>query len=314
MAILLLAMAEGATDKPKTVKCKDKKGYPKCLGTKFTCPDACPRSCMADCDLCRAVCSCDKGGAVCQDPRFIGGDGITFYFHGRKDKDFCLLSDSNLHINAHFIGRRNPEMKRDFTWVQSIAILFEDHQLYIGAEKTSTWDDAVDHLDIAFDGEPILLAMEEGANWQTSANYTPLSIVRSSFSNAITVEAEGKFKITASVVPVTEEESRVHKYGVGADDCFAHLELGFKFYSLTDKVHGVLGQTYRDGYVSRVKMSSDMPVMSGEYKFSSSGLFASDCAVARFGHGAAGNVMGSDQQADITCSTGLGGRGIVCKK
>ncbi|KAK4340211.1 hypothetical protein RND71_041673 [Anisodus tanguticus] len=51
---------------------------------------------------------CDKPGAVCQDPRFIGADGITFYFHG-KDKDFCLVSDSNLHINGHFIGN---EMRR----------------------------------------------------------------------------------------------------------------------------------------------------------------------------------------------------------
>ncbi|KAH7671408.1 Root cap protein [Dioscorea alata] len=281
-----------------------------CRGSKFTCPAACPRSCVADCELCRAVCSNDKGGAVCQDPRFIGGDGITFYFHGRRDKDFCLLSDSNLHINAHFIGRRNPEMKRDFTWVQSILVLFEDHQLYIGAQKTSTWDDAEDRLAISFDGEPVVLPREEDAKWQTSA----LSIVRSSSTNAITVEAEGKFKITASVVPVTEEESRVHNYGVTADDCFAHLELGFKFYSLTSHVHGVLGQTYREGYVSRVKMSSDMPIMSGEHKFLASGLYATDCAVARFVRGPpAGTALGSEL-ADITCSSGVSGRGIVCKK
>ncbi|KAF8403247.1 hypothetical protein HHK36_011348 [Tetracentron sinense] len=32
----------------------------------------------------KPVCECDKPGAVCQDPRFIGGDGITFDFHGAK--------------------------------------------------------------------------------------------------------------------------------------------------------------------------------------------------------------------------------------
>ena len=89
---------------------------------------------------------CDRPGAVCQDPPFIGGDGITFYFHGKKDHDFCLLSDSNLHINAHFIGKRNQNMKRDFAWVQSIAILYDKHQLFIGAQKTATWKDSIDRL------------------------------------------------------------------------------------------------------------------------------------------------------------------------
>ena len=48
---------------------------------------------------------------MCQeDPEFIGGDEITFYFHGRKGQDFCILSDSNLHINVHFIERRIQNM------------------------------------------------------------------------------------------------------------------------------------------------------------------------------------------------------------
>ncbi|KAJ6821926.1 uncharacterized protein M6B38_131115 [Iris pallida] len=297
-------------EKPHKVKCHDKKGS-QCGGYEFQCPASCPK-CYVDCDLCRPVCGCDKPGGVCQDPRFVGGDGITFYFHGKKDHDFCLLSDSDLHINAHFIGKRDPSRTRDFTWVQSVAILFGYHHLYIGAKKTATWDDAIDRLELSYDGESIDLPANEGSVWRSSS--TPsLSISRSSGTNSITVEAEEKFRIEASVVPITEQESRAHNYGMTGDDCLAHLELGFKFYSLTKDVHGVLGQTYREGYVSRVKMSSNMPIMGGFHQYRTSDLYTPDCSVSRFGRTVSGIAMVS-QPADVICASGMKGRGIVCKK
>ncbi|KAK1300691.1 hypothetical protein QJS10_CPB13g01633 [Acorus calamus] len=108
------------------------------------------------------------------------------------------------------------------------------------------------------------------------------------------------------------------KYGVTDEDCFAHLEMGFKFFALSSNVHGVLGQTYREDYMSRVKMSSDMPIMSGTHLYSSSGIFAADCAVSRFGRRGEGLALpssSSDGYADMKCGSGIsGGRGIVCKK
>ncbi|KAK8698902.1 hypothetical protein V6N13_115007 [Hibiscus sabdariffa] len=265
---------------PKTVKCKNK-NYTQCYDMKHVCPSSCAGDCEVDCVTCKPVCNCDRPGAVCQDPRFIGGDGTTFYFHGKKDQDFCLVSDPNLHINGHFIGKRNADMKRDFTWVQSIAILFDNHQLFAGALKTSTWDDSIDRLSLTFDGQPVNLPEREGARWQ-SADTPTVSITRASDTNHVIVEAEGKFKITAKVVPITEEDSRIHNYGITKEDCFAHLDLGFKFYSLSDQVNGVLGQTYKPGYVSHLNIGAKMPVMGGGRDFHSSNLFAPDCAVARF--------------------------------
>jgi len=246
---------------------------------------------------------CNKPGAVCQDPRFIGADGITFYFHGKKDQDFCLVTDSDLHINAHFIGKRNTTMGRDFTWVQSLGILFEDHQLYLGALKTATWDDAMDRLALSFDGQLITLPEFEGARWRSPVS--GVTIVRSGATNKVEVQAEGKFKIKAVVVPITEKESLIHKYGINDKDCFAHLDLSFKFYSLSEEVNGVLGQTYASSYVSRVKMGVAMPVLGGEREFSTSSLFATDCAVARFR--GKGNEKSQDQGlefADLNCATG----------
>ncbi|RZC92201.1 hypothetical protein C5167_036237, partial [Papaver somniferum] len=264
----------------RRVRCRNPK-YSQCYNVEHVCPAACPTGCMVDCVTCKPMCNCDQPGAVCQDPRFIGGDGNTFYFHGKQNRNFCLLSDSNLHINAHFIGKRNQNMKRDFTWVQAIGVLFNNHKIYVGARKTAMWDDSSDHLGLSFDGQPIYLPESEGAKWQSEVDPS-VTITRSSVANKIIVEVKGSFKITANVVPITEEDSRLHNYGISKANCFAHLDLGFKFYSLSDNVNGVLGQTYANEYVSKLKMAATMPVMGGDDKFITSTVFANDCSVARY--------------------------------
>eukprot|EP01018_Ginkgo_biloba_P020778 Gb_38738 [translate_table: standard] len=285
--------------------------YGGCYGISHACPPGCPKTCEVDCKLCKPICACDKPGAVCQDPRFIGGDGIMFYFHGKKDQDFCLVSDSNVHINGHFIGKSKKHgLKRDFTWVQAIGVMFDSHQLYLGANKVGQWEDSVDQISLNLDGQPILLPSGRGGVWGSH----DLKITRFQETNGITVEVADSFKITARVVPITEEESRTHNYEITPDDCFAHLELNFKFYSLTPRVTGVLGQTYAAGFKSPVKMGVAMPIMGGEDKFSTPHLFSTDCKVARFGAG----VESLESRVDfptVTCGSGnAAGRGIVCRR
>ncbi|XP_075633870.1 uncharacterized protein LOC142606394 [Castanea sativa] len=297
----------------KKVRCMNK-NYPHCYAMEHSCPSGCPEQCEVDCVTCSPVCSCNRPGAVCQDPRFVGGDGITFYFHGKKGQDFCIVSDSNLHINAHFIGKRNQNMKRDFTWVQSLGILFDSHNLFIGAKNTSIWDDSNDRLSLGFNGEPIHLLDGEGTEWESMTSPS-VTITRLRDTNSVEVEVEGNFKIKATVVPITEKDSRVHNYGITQEDCFAHLDLSFKFYALSGQVNGVLGQTYASNYVSKVKMGVVMPVLGGDKEFSSSSLFATDCAVARFtGQFTEGNSLENLEFGNLNCSSGMNGRGVVCKR
>ena len=224
--------------------------------------------------------ACDRPGAVCQDPRLIGGDGLMFYFHGKKDKDFCLVSDPTVHINAHFIGKSGKK-GRDFTWVQSIGVLFGSHQLYIGAKKVSKWHESVDNMLIQLNGEEIMIPAGMSKRWRSPVS--GLKIQDIAETNKVKVAVEGLVEIEARVVPISSEESRVHGYDITEDDCFAHLELNFKFHTLSKRVDGVLGQTYRSSYRSRVKLAADMPIMGGADKFNTSHLFAADCAVSNFG-------------------------------
>jgi len=225
-------------------------------------------------------------GTSCGDPRFTGADGNTFYFHGKKDESFCLVSDEQLHINARFMGNHNAESGRDFTWVQALGVTFGGHKLYVGARRAAEWDEDEDHVVVALDGEPVDLEPARNARWVSKA-VRGLSVTRTADANAVTVELAGVFSISANAVPITDEDSRVHSYGKTERDSLVHLDVGYQFHGLTAGVDGVLGQTYRPNYVNKLDIAAKMPVMGGADKYRSSGLFATDCAVSRFNRSAA---------------------------
>jgi hypothetical protein len=45
------------------------------------------------------TCNPVTSGLVKDDPHFRGGDNVPFEFNGEVDKSFCLITDSNIHIN-----------------------------------------------------------------------------------------------------------------------------------------------------------------------------------------------------------------------
>ncbi|CAD6234591.1 unnamed protein product [Miscanthus lutarioriparius] len=271
--------------------CSDE-GGPACY---VGCPKECPNKCLVFCSYCLSFCMCDIfPGTSCGDPRFTGGDGNTFYFHGKKDQDFCIVSDADLHINAHFIGNHNPALNRDFTWVQALGVTFGDdnHRLYVGARRAVEWDEEEDHIQVTFDGEPVDVDAVKNARWASKA-VPGLSVTRMDTVNTVMVELDGVFAISANAVPITDRDDRIHKYGKTGGDSLVHLDLGFQFRNLTKDVDGVLGQTYRPGYVSRLDIGAKMPVMGGAPKYLSAGLFSTDCAVSRFHHRSGGGGGGA---------------------
>ncbi|KAJ1381670.1 Root cap [Sesbania bispinosa] len=222
-----------------------------CFLKKIPCPAECPsksptnpkaKVCYLDCNspVCKSQCknrkpNCNGRGSACLDPRFVCS-GIVFYFHGRRNEHFTLVSDVNLQINARFIGLRPEGRSRDYTWIQALGVLFDSHNFSIEATPSSIWDDEVDHLKLSYNGEELVIPEEVA-------------------------------EISVNVVPVTKEDSRIHNYQIPDDDCFAHLEVQFKFYGLSSKVEGVLGRTYQPDFQNPAKPGVAMPVVGGEDKY-----------------------------------------------
>nr|GEV40287.1 pollen-specific leucine-rich repeat extensin-like protein 1 isoform X1 [Tanacetum cinerariifolium] len=275
--------------------CKSK-GH--CNYKTLTCPKECPerkpkknkkgKGCHVNCgSKCEATCKwrrpkCNSYGSLCYDPRFVGGDGVMFYFHGGKGRDFAIVSDTNLQINGHFIGSRPNGRKRDFTWVQAVSVMFDTQKLVISAKKVAQWDDSVDAVLVKWNGEEISVPLDGDSEWKTNTGVREVVIERTDDTNAVKVTVGGLVEINMKAVPVTKADDKAHNYQLPSDDAFAHFELQFKFMNLSDDVEGILGKTYQPGYVSPVKRGIAMPIMGGEDKYETPSLTSTLCKQCKF--------------------------------
>ncbi|KAI4333719.1 hypothetical protein L6164_018492 [Bauhinia variegata] len=302
----------------------------RCYGREIKCPYECPSSettdpkakvCQIDCDkpICRAVCrhrkpNCNAPGSGCYDPRFIGGDGRVFYFHGKSNEHFTLVSDSNLQINARFIGHRPAGRGRDFTWIQALGILFNSQTFSLEATKTATWNDEIDHLKFTYNGNDFSLAESTLSTWQSPEK--DVKVERIASKNSVIVTIKDVAEILVNVVPVTKEDDRVHNYQVPNDDCFAHLEVQFRFFALSSKVDGVLGRTYRLDFENPAKPGVAMPVLGGEDNYRTESLISPKCGSCVFSQEGSSEKETTKvaEYGTLDCTKFSYGLGIVCKK
>ncbi|XP_023739298.1 uncharacterized protein LOC111887363 [Lactuca sativa] len=319
---------------PKPVKpvqeiltCKSRKS--RCFMKRIKCPVECPKvkpknpkdkACFLDCysPKCEAVCksrkpNCNGPGAACYDPRFIGGDGIVFYFHGKRNEHFSLISDSDLQINARFIGLRPEGRTRDYTWIQALGFKFGHHNFTLEAARTQKWDDDVDHIKLSYDGKELFIPEGHSSEWNSPEG--DIQVERTATSNSLTVKVLDVAEISVNVIPVSEEDSKIHNYQIPTNDSFAHLEVQFRFFGLSSKVEGILGRTYRPDFENPAKPGVAMPVVGGDDKYKTSSLLAADCALCVFSPKEIkdGNDDSPMMEYGMLDCTG-GGNGIICKK
>uniref|UniRef100_A0A7N0SXT2 Uncharacterized protein n=1 Tax=Kalanchoe fedtschenkoi TaxID=63787 RepID=A0A7N0SXT2_KALFE len=335
--LLLALLVTVACSKPgsgpygETRTCYSKK-IP-CFLKQLKCPPQCPSTapkdpkakvCYIDCSspICKAQCkkrkpNCKGPGAVCLDPRFIGGDGIVFYFHGKKDEHFTLVSDVNFQINARFIGLRPAGRARDYTWIQALGFLFGSNAFTLEATRAAKWDEGIDHLKFTYNGEEKVIPGGHLSRWESPES--EILVERISDTNGALITLSDFAEISVSVVPITKEDDAIHNYQIPEDDCFAHLAVQFKFYGLSSKVEGVLGRTYQPDFQNPAKPGVAMPVVGGEDKYRTASLLSADCNSCIY------SPTGEREQPEdvqtmmdhraLDCSSGANnGNGIICRK
>ena len=146
----------------------------------------------------------------------------------------------------------------------------------MGAQKTVQWDSDVDRLELAFDGAPIDVLTEAGAAWRCAA-VPGLTVTRTAAANGVRVQLEGVFDVVANAVPITEEDSRVHNYGVTEDDSLAHH----------GSIHRRRARRARADLPHRLREPAQRQLQHAGHGWGAQ----VDYAVARFKLGAGGNSM-----------------------
>jgi hypothetical protein len=185
----------------------------------------------------------------------------------------------------------------------------------------ATWDDEVEHLKFSYNGNELNMPQGHLSVWTSPEN--DVRVERTSDKNSVTIIFPEVAEILVNVVPVTKEDDRIHNYQIPLDDCFAHLEVQFRFYGLSSKVEGVLGRTYQLDFENPAKPGVAMPVVGGEDKYKTTSLLSSDCKSCVFSPAGVSNMEESEDSSPssamrygmLDCTSGAtGGNGIVCRK
>ncbi|CAI5976248.1 unnamed protein product [Closterium sp. NIES-64] len=197
------------------------------------------------------------------DPHFRGAHGTRFEFNGAPEKSYCLLTDSSLHVNMKMRGYydtrtigasllRNGLAVR--TWIRELGFVWSvdgvEHSFRLAARngKSDKRDNGFLSL-IEFDGR-VLPSLEPGESYNLDGG---LAFVFKGYEQ----EGGGFFDVDAYSLRIGDKLAMdiklrpAHPLLQTPDDAQVHLNVNFKHVSRSPSVHGIMGQTYREGRAER---------------------------------------------------------------
>ena len=196
---------------------------------------------------------------VSGDPHFVGARGTRYDFNGLPGKNYCLFTDSSVHMNMHMIGYSTNEGKIEggkavHTWIGKLGILWKvggkSHSLVLSAREGPQVKRGTGFLAGAELDSVALPALQEGEAHSLAGggNLTfhhigswghhkePMDVYFVTLPGLITIE-----------VALRAE----HRRWRTRSNAWTHFDVSLSQVHLSNKMHGVLGQTFRADRGSR---------------------------------------------------------------
>eukprot|EP00899_Mesostigma_viride_P022148 jgi/Mesvir1/3117/Mv26269-RA.2 len=197
------------------------------------------------------------------DPHFTTLAGDKFDFNGIAGQNYCIVSDKQLQVNAHFMGAATGSVVMSHeadarTWMDQLAIMHGSDRILINAASGADATYMTSFGNVVINGEPLVGRM-----------------AMTKLSSGITVSRK-KTRVTITVPDVVEvavEVVRAAFWEAGAGPGKNFLNLQLMQFNATSAVHGVLGQSYATKTSVPEGRAAD---------YVTSGIFAADCRVNQF--------------------------------
>ncbi|CAI5470835.1 unnamed protein product [Closterium sp. Yama58-4] len=171
---------------------------------------------------------------------------------GRPNRNYALISDAHVHVNAFFGGRYGvwANHAKALTWIRSLAVMTGHHLLILDARRGASAEYGNGYLArMVVDG-----GVREIDTPGTSAQLWPgaelawvvggkrdgndlIDVYELRVANVVTLRVTLRPEIAAMRT---------------ATDGTVHMSIGVDWASLSPSVHGVLGQTFRPDFIGRL--------------------------------------------------------------
>eukprot|EP00899_Mesostigma_viride_P026878 jgi/Mesvir1/7375/Mv19176-RA.2 len=203
------------------------------------------------------------------DPHFTTTRGDKFDFNGEAGSSYCIVSNKQLQVNAHFMGATSSNVlpgggisrqADPRTWMDQVAVLAGRDRLLVEAEGPAGSHFAASVGAVSVNGKPLLGLM--------ATRQLPSGITISRKKTRVSIKVPELAVIEVEVVRAAFWEA-----GTGPGKNFLNLQM--KQFKPSSDVHGVLGQSFAS--------DAEKSAFSGAASdYLTSSIFATDCSVNRF--------------------------------
>jgi hypothetical protein len=199
--------------------------------------------------------SCNPAPNVLDDPHFVGAHGTNFDFNGRIGKSFVLISDEGLNVNIKLGGYETEEtvgatVQKDGkalrTWIEEIGLTWagadnKRHSAVLVARKGASQEAGAGFLaGVTVDAESLPVPAADASLSQAGLSLTNVGVTK-----------RGPYDMQVFVLKVADKlDARLHMRAAHKKlqtptEAHVHFNIHIMNLKTTDKVHGILGQTYR---------------------------------------------------------------------